>query len=176
MTTTRRTGAPRRARTARGRAAVAPLFSRILVPHDFSVHATRAVEVAADLAVRTGGRLHVLHVVTPFYGGPGFPSPEVIAWTPTEELVADLRRRLERLVAAVVPAKLRARVRCEVTIGEPLPRILAAARTADAIVMATIGRTGLSHLLIGSVAENVVRKAPCPVFTVRHPEHEFVTP
>ena len=46
----------------------------------------------------------------------------------------------------------------------------------DLIVMGTHGRGAMAHLLIGSVAENVVRKAPCPVLTVRHPEHEFVTP
>ena len=46
----------------------------------------------------------------------------------------------------------------------------------DMIVMGTHGRTGLAHVLIGSVAERVVREAPCPVLTVKHPEHEFVKP
>ncbi|TMB48311.1 MAG: universal stress protein [Deltaproteobacteria bacterium] len=61
------------------------------------------------------------------------------------------------------------RTRCRVVLGDPLQRILAAARDADSIVIATAGRTGLSHLLIGSVAEKVVRHAPVPVLTIRPP-------
>ena len=62
--------------------------------------------------------------------------------------------------------------------GYPFPRIIEIARKheVDLIVMGTHGRTGLAHALLGSVAEKVVRKAPCPVLTVKHPEHEFVMP
>ena len=62
--------------------------------------------------------------------------------------------------------------------GPPFLEIVRYAQEAniDLIVLGTHGRGGLAHMLLGSVAEKVVRKAPCPVLTVRHPEHEFVAP
>lgn len=66
----------------------------------------------------------------------------------------------------------------EVAEGTPFEEIVRFARDKDIdlIVMGTHGHTGLAHLFLGSVAEKVVRRAPCPVLTVRHPEHEFVHP
>ena len=63
-------------------------------------------------------------------------------------------------------------------IGHPSLEIIRYAKDheIDIIVMGTHGRTGVGHMLMGSVAEKVVRKAPCPVLTVRHPDHEFVMP
>jgi universal stress protein A len=144
-----------------------PLFRRILVPHDFSEHASHALEVAAGLAARSGGRLIVLHALAPFYTGLGFPNQQEIAWTPAPALLADLRARLERLVARRIAGHKLKAVRCRVVLGDPVQAILGAARGADSIVMATVGRTGLAHLLIGSVAERIVRHAPVPVLTVR---------
>ena len=65
-----------------------------------------------------------------------------------------------------------------VVLGTPFVKIITVAREEDVdlIVMGTHGLTGLTHIPIGSVAEKVVRKAPCPVLTVKHPEHEFVMP
>ena len=142
------------------------LFRRILVPHDFSEHATRALELAAELAGKHGGRLLVLHVVTPFHPVTGLPE-EGIAWIPETDVMAAEQRRLEALVARTVPRRSALRVQCKVVIGDPFRRITDAARDADSIVMATAGRTGLAHLVIGSVAEKVVRHAPVPVLTVR---------
>jgi nucleotide-binding universal stress UspA family protein len=145
---------------------MARLFRRILVPHDFSDYATGALKVAAELAAPVRGRLIVLHVLTPFYSGPGFPTQSEIAWLPSVELVRNLRERLEALVARALP-RTRLRIECRVEVGNPLSRILQAARDVDSIVMATLGRTGLSHLMLGSVAEKVVRHAPVPLLTVR---------
>lgn len=66
----------------------------------------------------------------------------------------------------------------EVREGTPFYEIVSFATETDVnlIVMGTHGHTGLAHVLLGSVTEKVVRKAPCPVLTVRHPEHEFVHP
>jgi len=63
-------------------------------------------------------------------------------------------------------------------VGVPFVEIIKAAREkeVDLIVIATHGKSGLSHILFGSVAEKVVRKAPCPVLSIRHPEHEFIMP
>jgi nucleotide-binding universal stress UspA family protein len=144
---------------------MARLFRRILVPHDFSRHATRSLQLAARMAAG-GGRLHVLHVIAPF--------PPVTAhivasrtWIPEEEVLADTGQRLEALVDRSLPGRSRPPIEVSVVIGDPMDRILAAAKKADLIVMSTAGRTGLPHLLIGSVAEKVVRHAPIPVLTLR---------
>ena len=142
------------------------LFRRILVPHDFSEHATRALALATKLAREHRGRLLVLHVITPFHPTTAL-AEEAIAWVPDGDLVAGERRHLEALVARTVTGPKAPAVTCKVEIGDPFARIVDAARHADAVVMATAGRTGLSHLLIGSVAEKVVRHAPVPVLTLR---------
>ena len=135
-------------------------FRRILVPHDFSESADAALELAADLAASQGGRLAVLHVVEPFH-----PPPEVITWLRQQEIGPQMKR-LEEMVAARI-GRRRVPVECRVVVGDPIGAILEAARDVDLIVMATQGRTGLPHLLIGSVAERVVRHSTKPVLTVR---------
>jgi universal stress protein A len=142
------------------------LFRRILVPHDFSKAAARALEVAAGLARAHRGRLLVLHVVSPLPSATMFPE-QMAAWIPPAELVVEARRQLEAVVARTVTGAGAPPVECRVVLGDPHGCILAAARDADTIVMSTAGRSGLPHLLIGSVAEKVVRHASVPVLTVR---------
>lgn len=93
-----------------------------------------------------------------------------------DELVDACRERLDRAVGEIATDGLQ--VQPLVLNGVPFVEIVRCARDreADLIVLGTHGRSGLAHLLIGSVAERVVRKAPCPVLTVKHPEHEFVMP
>jgi len=142
------------------------LFRKILVPHDFSAPATSALQVAADLAAEHHGKIEVLHVLPPFYSGVGFPTQAEIAWTPPPEMVRDLRARLEQVVGRAL-GRRKGLATCRAVLGEPVQSILAAARRADTIVMATLGRTGLAHLVMGSIAERVVRHSPVPVLTVR---------
>jgi universal stress protein A len=142
------------------------LFRRILVPHDFSDHATRALEVAAELARDHGGRLLVLHVIVPLNPMTTLPE-EGVPWADGVTLVTIERRRLETLVRRALGGRETPPRACRVVVGDPFRAIIAAALGADSIVMATAGRTGLSHLLIGSVAEKVVRHAPVPVLTLR---------
>jgi nucleotide-binding universal stress UspA family protein len=129
-------------------------FGTILVPHDFSEHADRALRLAANL-VGPKGRLIVLHVV-----------PEFRNEVAQEGSVARAREELEKVTGRGVP-KHGPAVECRVEIGDPYQRISEGARGADSIVMCTRGRTGLRHLVIGSVAEKVVRHAPVPVLTFR---------
>jgi nucleotide-binding universal stress UspA family protein len=146
------------------------LFRRILVPHDFSDHATRALRVAADLARnQRGSRITVLHVVVPYYPGLGFPSPEEVAWTPSVDFTESLQTRLERIVARTVPGPGGPKVDVKIVLGDVLTEIVGAAGRADSIVMSTVGRSGLAHLVIGSVTEKVVRHAPVPVLVIRAP-------
>jgi nucleotide-binding universal stress UspA family protein len=143
------------------------LFRRILVPHDFSDHATDALRTALELARERRGRVIVLHAIVPFEPIAAIPPGEMAMLIPPAELIAEARKRLEALVQKLAAGPHAPRTDCRVVIGDPYQCILEAARDADSIVMATAGRTGLAHLLIGSVAEKVVRHAPVPVLTIR---------
>jgi nucleotide-binding universal stress UspA family protein len=136
------------------------LFRHVLVPHDFSPQATVALKTAAQLAKAHGGKLTVLHVLVPFY----LPA-DVPFGMPA---VGEQRQVLQRLVTKVLGAG-GPPVTVRVDIGDASQRIIDAARRADCIVMATSGRTGVAHFLIGSVAERVVRHATVPVLTLRVP-------
>ena len=136
------------------------IFKKILVPHDFSPSADAALATAADLAALHDGTLRVLHVIPPIRPAHGRPLP------PPSGDIAAARERLAAVVARAT-ARRKVRATSTVEIGPPVACILAAAAKADAIVMGTLGQTGLARLLIGSVAERVVRHAPVPVLTVR---------
>ena len=133
------------------------LFRSVLVPHDLSTSANEALRRAASL-VGPGGRVRVVSVAA---------LPPEVGPRMTARIVADDRRRLVRLVGRATAGSA-ARVDCRVEVGDPYRRIVRAARGVDTIVMSTLGRTGLAHLVIGSVAEKVVRHAPVPVLTI-HP-------
>ncbi len=139
------------------------VFKRILVPYDFSPSAAAALATAVDLAVLHGGSLRVLHAVAPIRPPHGRPLP------PPAGDVAAVREHLASVVARATAGRKIGRVKSDVVIGAPAASILAAAGKADAIVMGTLGQTGLARLLIGSVAERVVRHASVPVLTVRAP-------
>jgi nucleotide-binding universal stress UspA family protein len=134
----------------------------ILAPTDFSAHANQAVTAAFDLAQTFGAKLSLLHVI------------EVPVYAIEVSLpLADLEHDARRALACLLPEAAAARVEVTrlVELGVPAQKILEAARAeqADLIVMSTHGRTGLGHLVLGSVAERVVRLAPCPVLTIRPP-------
>ncbi|MDE0205602.1 MAG: universal stress protein [Candidatus Tectomicrobia bacterium] len=131
----------------------------LLVPTDFSDDADRAVAYAADLALTLQASLTLMTAV---YAG---DTPEVhLAYI--EKIRAEDKRKLEDVRQRVEKAGVA--VKALMAYGAPAQQIVETARRegADLIVMGTHGRTGLSHLLIGSVAERVVRLAPCPVLVV----------
>jgi len=143
------------------------LFRTVLVPYDFSPHATAALRVAATLAGAAKGRVLVLHAIAPVQPFVGVSPVAPVEWMPVfpgPDLIRHERKRLESLVRRTVPRRVKATSR--VVVGDPYQAILDAARGATAIVMGTLGRTGLPHLLLGSVAEKVVRHAAVPVLTV----------
>jgi nucleotide-binding universal stress UspA family protein len=140
----------------------------ILAPTDFSSHSENAVRYACGLAERLGAELHLLHVLSEFV--PTGPDPLLTPVLPPEyyrESEAQSRSELETLLQPSWgrPPTVQLAVRWE----SPVEGIVAYAREAaiDLIVIATHGRTGLSHVLLGSVAERIVREAPCPVLTIR---------
>jgi nucleotide-binding universal stress UspA family protein len=145
-------------------------WKRICCPIDFSDASRAAMEVAADLARRHGADLVLLHA----YPIPGytFPDGSVVA-SPRmmQELADQAERHLEDWRAAAEALVGAARVTTHKAIGEPAAEIVsyAGASGIDLLVVGTHGRTGLEHALMGSVAERVVRRARCPVLTVRPP-------
>ena len=142
-------------------------LKNILVATDFSECSERAVEEARALAKGFDARLHMLHVVTePFHEVWAGYAPAVDFVGILKKYHADARRRLE----SVCPHKevTSGRVVIATAAGDPVDEILRYAQAHDVnlIVCGTHGRHGLEHVLIGSVAERVVRLAPCPVLTV----------
>jgi nucleotide-binding universal stress UspA family protein len=137
----------------------------ILHPTDFSERSDQAFRLACSLARDHGARVIVLHVAPPpvagYVGGVMTPEPG----RHDEEWWDQLRRRQ--------PDDPRVPVERVLGEGRPAEAILRAARErqCDLIVMGTHGRTGLGRALMGSVAEEVVRKAPCPVLTIKVPGH-----
>jgi len=148
-------------------------LKKILCPVDFSDLSLNALQTAVDLASKFQAELHLLHA---FEGYDAMSLNPEVALTPMPEWLAKLRdvchEKLAALpspeLAALCPAIVRAHRE-----GPAVHEILdyAAHQKIDLIVLSTHGRTGLKHLLMGSVAENIVRSAPCPVLTMRgtHP-------
>jgi nucleotide-binding universal stress UspA family protein len=135
----------------------------ILHPTDFSEHSRPALELAFALARDYGARLVVLHAVA----APVVIYREAVVAPSPDELRAAAWDQLEGLEVPGAGARVERRL----GDGDAPAEILRAAQQlkADLIVMGTHGRTGLGRLLMGSVAEQVVRRAPCPVLTVRTP-------
>jgi universal stress protein A len=167
-------------------------FQTILVPVDFSPYSTEALLYAASIAERFSSSILALHVIsqevrtvathrhleqrgTPHqafsllgpYSEPLGESPEQ-----TDEVVIDLREQAHTALQQFVPPQLAGHpLELRIEVGHPFEQILALAERepVDLIVLGTHGRTGLAHTVLGSVAERVVRLAPCPVLTVRAP-------
>lgn len=152
-------------------------LQNILLATDFSEPSAAALEYAKALAKAFGARIHVLHVLEDLAAH---------AWT-TEVYVAALpgvhdemeKQARERLDAVFTPEERTGyNVRTELRTGSPFVEVVRYAReeNIDLIIMGTHGRGPIAHMLLGSVAERVVRKASCPVLTVRQGGHEFVLP
>lgn len=142
-------------------------LKKLLVPHDFSSPADVALKAALTLAEGPGGHITVLHVVSPVTGFSDTPMASAGIYIDPQELIAGARTELERRIAKLVPKRGGPKVDVRVEIGSPYLSIVRRGAGMDAIVMSTAGRTGLSHLLIGSIAEKVVRHATVPVLTLR---------
>jgi nucleotide-binding universal stress UspA family protein len=152
------------------------LLNSVLVATDFGDTSAAALAYGRNLARSFGGKLHVLHVVDRVVATTAaefYPTPSGDLET---ELVQSASRRLEALLAedrATLGAEPAVLVSSSVaaTIIDYAKR-----RHVDLIVVGTHGRGPVAHLFMGSVAEQVVRNAPCPVLVVRPNEHEFILP
>ncbi|MBW3600164.1 MAG: universal stress protein [Planctomycetes bacterium] len=139
--------------------------TKILFPTDFSHCSDSALPLATALARDTGAKLLIVHVEEPplAYGG-----GEMYYGTP-DPVTEDLRKMLQK----VVPSDPAVAHEHHLVVGDPAVAVaeLAKSEGVDFIVMGTHGRTGLRRLLMGSVAEAIVRRSPCPVLTMKEP-HE----
>lgn len=152
----------------------------VLVPIDFSPGSDTALKYGREFARTFGARLHALHAVEDVYmqlmmaGG-------AIGGTAAVEIQRDLENaaqtRLDALIRDDDRRELRAQTALRAGVAAAQAIVdYAQEHAVDLIVIGTHGRGGMAHLMMGSVAEKVVRTAPCPVLTVRSPEHEFVRP
>ncbi|MCA8994250.1 MAG: universal stress protein [Planctomycetaceae bacterium] len=152
-------------------------LQKILVPTDFSDFSNHAVKYGCEFAKRFNAELHLVSVVEDVY--PLVPESGMLLPTAANYL-NELKAAAEQTLSTRPdPAWVEGvNVRREVLIGTAFLEIVRYAKDEDIdlVVIGTHGRTGLVHVLMGSVAEKVVRKAPCPVLTVRPEGHDFVMP
>jgi nucleotide-binding universal stress UspA family protein len=152
-------------------------IEKILFPTDFSEHSKHAFTYALSFAREYGAQLHMLHVVEDVQylaNAYMFDVPMMPSFADMEE---NRQKEMEEFIEREVTD---ASIKIEKSIrhGRPFLEIIQAAKdeSVDLIVIATHGRGGLEHVLFGSTAEKVVRKAPCPVLSIRLPGHEFQMP
>lgn len=152
------------------------MIKRILCPVDFSPSSNHALRYALASAAAYDAEVELLHVVElpfmPSYTTGGVPDLSL----PVEKIKQGCQKHMDEMVEK--SRTTHPKISGTVIVGTPFLEIVHAAREGkfDLIVVGTHGLTGIKHILIGSVAEKVVRKSPCPVLSVKHPEHEFVMP
>jgi nucleotide-binding universal stress UspA family protein len=152
-------------------------INNVLVATDFSETSASALNYGREFARTFGATLHVLHVVenAVIWAGPEAVGIDFVQLQ--AELTGAARQTLDRIVTNEDRRQLKA-VTAVRSGNSPAFEIAAYAKAEgiDLILIGTHGRGMMGHLLMGNVAEKVVRIAPCPVLTVHHPEHEFIQP
>jgi nucleotide-binding universal stress UspA family protein len=144
-------------------------FNVIVVPTDLSDYSLRALPYAIGLAERFDARLKILCINEPAVPISDVTWAGIDVHSTDDALLVEARQTLDKIIREQVPGEVD--VEASVITGNPVEGIIQYAReqNADLLVMCTHGRTGLSHVLMGSTAEAVVRRAPCPVLTLRQP-------
>jgi nucleotide-binding universal stress UspA family protein len=149
----------------------------ILHPTDFSESSKHAMMYAISFAQEFQAKLVLLHVIEEISSALYF---DMLQAPPLTQLMVNIEKQARQALDEVLPHELRGKLPAEYILrkGVPFVEILRCASDvkADMIVLGTHGRTGLKHALFGSVAEKVVRKAICPVLSVRHPHQKFEMP
>jgi nucleotide-binding universal stress UspA family protein len=153
-----------------------PQITRIIVPIDFSEYSKKAFRYAVDFAQTFHAELVLVYVVEPIVYPADFSFGQVALPSMEHELFDRGQEQLATLIEKDVPKGIAAR--SVVRSGKPFVEIIEVAKEehAELIIIATHGHSGIEHVLFGSTAEKVVRKAPCPVLSIRSPEREFVMP
>jgi len=153
-------------------------ISKVVYPTDFSQHSLYALRYAREFSEAFRSQLHCIHVVEGIYTyEAGIPAESGGVLPVGGDMLELAKQRMDEFAEKFL-ADLEVPPETKVLSGNAFVEIINYTRqiNADLIVLSTHGRSGLAHALMGSVTEKVVRKAPCPVLTIRHPEHEFVMP
>jgi len=151
-------------------------IKRIIVPIDFSEYSKKAFRYAIDFSRTFSAELVLVYVVEPVIYPADFSFGQVALPSVESELWSKGSEQLDLLIEKEVPADVYAR--SVVRSGKPFSEIIRVAEEeeADMIIIATHGHSGIEHVLFGSTAEKVVRKAPCPVLSIRSTDREGVVP
>ena len=148
-------------------------IKNIVCPVDHSDCSKEALKYAVSFAIKDNSKLYLLHVIDirTFDESINAMTPQI----PDDKTLAQLKTKL----LDCIPEEMRDDMNVEALVvqGIPFVEIISTAKRndVDMIVLGSHGRTGISHMMMGSVSEKVVRKAPCPVLTVRKSDHKFTT-
>lgn len=140
-------------------------YTRVLVPTDFSEHAKPALDYAKQLPFADGAEILLVHTIEPTV----YPMEQVVTRVDALSMENQVRKTCQNQLDDLAAGVEGVAVRTLVLDGYAAPEIIHTAEQegVDLIVISTHGRSGIAHFLLGSTAEKVLRKAPCPVLTVR---------
>ena len=156
-----------------------PAVRKVLFPTDFSEISNHALPYAIKMAKIFDSELIMLHAVTLYEQDPNDPNhqfPSLQSYCAELQQAADGRFQVCIEEVGDIGVKIRKAVVQGISPHAAILDFLKEDSAIGMIVMSTHGRSGLSHVLLGSVTENVIRYAPCPVLVVKRPEHEFIDP
>lgn len=148
-------------------------IKKILIPIDFSDYSKSALKFAIDFAKNFNAKLYLVYVIEPMIYPTDFSIGQVAIPAVESDITTRAEEELKELVKQEVPPEMESEV--IIKSGKPFLEIIETATEIDCdlIIIATHGHTGVEHLLFGSTAEKVVRKAPCPVLSLREPLKGF---
>ncbi len=148
------------------------LIRNILAPIDFSDYSKNALKYATQFAKEFNAKLYLIYVVEPMIYPADFSMGQIAIPSTDVDLHARAEEELNNLAKTIDPSL---KVETMIRTGKPFVEIIeeAKGKNIDLIIIASHGHTGVEHLLFGSTAEKVVRKAPCPVLTLREPIKGF---
>jgi nucleotide-binding universal stress UspA family protein len=148
-------------------------INKILVPIDFSNYSKGALKYAVNFAKRFNAEMYLIYVVEPVIYPPDFSMGQIAIPSVNAEWDERAKDELQKLAKTDIPNDVK--VETIIKTGKPFLEIIetASEKDIDIIIIATHGHSGVEHILFGSTAEKVVRKAPCPVLTLREPVKGF---
>jgi len=150
-----------------------PDIKKVLVPIDFSDYSKSSLKYAVNFAKHFNASLILVYVIEPIVYPPDFSMGQIAIPSPGLEMDKRANEELNKLAEKEIPSDVQ--VKKIIKTGKPFVEIIetAADEDVDLIIIATHGHSGVEHILFGSTAEKVVRKAPCPVLTLREPLKGF---
>jgi len=148
-------------------------INKVLVPIDFSDYSKIALKYAIDFAQKFNAEMFLVYVVEPVIYPPDFSMGQIAIPSVNTEWDIKAKEELDKLADSEIPDGVK--VKTTIKTGKPFLEIIetASEEDVDLIIIATHGHSGMEHILFGSTAEKVVRKAPCPVLTLREPIKGF---